>query len=169
MSGQCRYALEHSFYHAQLLTLTSPIFFRLGSLLLIDHVAETLQLIDMSTWFRDFSWRSAVAALFGTAAAVLTVKHVHAKATATAVRTALKEEKEKSTIDSVRFWLDSWVESGCFPFATLGVYSLNATDSVTKEVMFHSSGAVQRDSLFRIYSMTKPITTVAALMLIEVW
>lgn len=77
--------------------------------------------------------------------------------------------------ENLKSWLDSWVASGTLPGAVLGIY-----DSSGKEIFHHCvdnssfsfvnpslKNVYDRDSIFRIYSMTKPVTTVAALILME--
>lgn len=62
-------------------------------------------------------------------------------------------------------FLDNYVGKGAFPFLMASIIHKN------KEIYSHITSAVQdipspkRDSIFRIYSMTKPITTVAILIL----
>lgn len=65
--------------------------------------------------------------------------------------------------------LDMWINSGLLPCGQLIIFKGE------KEVFYGSSGysdnqknkPIQRNSLFRIYSMTKPITIVGALILLE--
>jgi CubicO group peptidase (beta-lactamase class C family) len=69
----------------------------------------------------------------------------------------------------IRGWLNSWVAGGSFPN---GIVSIREKG---QDVFFHASGyanaekkqLVDRDTIFRIYSMTKPITTIAILILQE--
>lgn len=69
----------------------------------------------------------------------------------------------------IRSWIDGWVHGGSIPNAVIGVRHRGS------EVFFHATGyadvenkiPVKRDTIFRIYSMTKPCTTVAVLMLQE--
>jgi CubicO group peptidase (beta-lactamase class C family) len=73
-----------------------------------------------------------------------------------------KTERIRASIED---WMQSYVESHTFPGLMLGVYDENQ-----KELFYHatSKGDVyKRDTLFRIYSMTKPITCVAFLILME--
>jgi CubicO group peptidase (beta-lactamase class C family) len=66
---------------------------------------------------------------------------------------------------SIQEWMSSYVESDCFPGILAGIYNENS-----EEIFFHSvskDNKYQKDSLFRIYSMTKPITVVAFLILME--
>jgi CubicO group peptidase (beta-lactamase class C family) len=65
--------------------------------------------------------------------------------------------------------LDTWVQGGLLPCGQLIVFKDE------KEIFYGSSGCgdhekkkpLQRNSIFRIYSMTKPVTIVGALMLME--
>jgi CubicO group peptidase (beta-lactamase class C family) len=65
--------------------------------------------------------------------------------------------------------LDSWIHGGLLPCGQFIVFQGE------KEIFYGSSGCgdhekkhpLQRNSIFRIYSMTKPVTIVAALILIE--
>lgn len=66
---------------------------------------------------------------------------------------------------SLKDWMASWVEVGSFPGLTVGVYN-----EKNEELFYHSvsnENAYNRDTLYRIYSMTKPITTVGLLILLE--
>ena len=66
-------------------------------------------------------------------------------------------------------FVDSWVESGCLPGAIVGCWHRE------QETFVHVSGwanvatgdRLTRDHLFRIYSMTKPITACALMLLVE--
>ena len=61
-------------------------------------------------------------------------------------------------------WAESWVKGGSLPGMLLGVWHEN------EEVAFVNSSGLSsytRDSLFRIYSMTKPITTAGFMILVE--
>ena len=66
-------------------------------------------------------------------------------------------------------FVDSWVESGCLPGAIVGCWHRE------QETIVHVSGwanvatgdRLTRDHLFRIYSMTKPITACALMLLVE--
>lgn len=75
---------------------------------------------------------------------------------------------------ALQMWVDAWVFSGCFPHLSLLVGKLCA-DGAEEELFFHAAGLADKDkstrcdrnTIFRMYSMTKPVTTVAALMLID--
>jgi CubicO group peptidase (beta-lactamase class C family) len=68
-------------------------------------------------------------------------------------------------------WLDSWVQCGSLPGASMGVYDSNGNalflHIANSQDLTQQGKPYQEDTLFRIYSMTKPITSIAALMLIE--
>jgi CubicO group peptidase (beta-lactamase class C family) len=69
----------------------------------------------------------------------------------------------------IRGWLDAWVAGGSIPHGIVSIHEKG------KEVFFHASGYANaarkqlcdRNTVFRIYSMTKPITCIAVLMLQE--
>ena len=70
--------------------------------------------------------------------------------------------------------IDSWVHGGSLPMAQLSVRSLNAESNEAVELFYGQSGYlnlqredIKRDSIFRIYSMTKPIICVAILRLVD--
>ena len=70
-------------------------------------------------------------------------------------------------VESLKHWIDAWVEGGTFPGLMVGIYN-----NESKEIFYHAhdNGATKKytkDTLFRIYSMTKPITTVGILILLE--
>lgn len=72
--------------------------------------------------------------------------------------------------NSVGDLIESYVAAGCLPNGVVGVYRGD-----DKEVYYYATGMadvekkipIARDSIFRIYSMTKPITVVAALILVD--
>jgi CubicO group peptidase (beta-lactamase class C family) len=74
-----------------------------------------------------------------------------------------------SRLDSIKPWMQQWVDSGRLPF--LQVLILRGGNAA----FYHQVGMadverkvpVQHDTLARYYSMTKPLTTVAAMMLYE--
>jgi CubicO group peptidase (beta-lactamase class C family) len=66
---------------------------------------------------------------------------------------------------SLQDWMQSYVESDNFPGMMSGIY-----DEHRNELFHHvtsKGNKYQRDSIFRIYSMTKPITAVSLLILME--
>ena len=71
--------------------------------------------------------------------------------------------------EKIRGWLDAWIHGGTLPNAVVAIHEKG------KEVFFHATGYANvenrvpcdRDTIFRIYSMTKPITIVAIFILIE--
>lgn len=72
-------------------------------------------------------------------------------------------------ISHLSTWANSWVECQALPGAMIGIY-----DESGKELYFHAvdnetdgSQKYTRDALFRIYSMTKPITAAAVLLLAD--
>ena len=73
-------------------------------------------------------------------------------------------------LNSVREWVNAWVEGGSYPGALVAVY-----DKQGREVLYHECSNAKsqeaekytRESIFRIYSMTKPVTAVAAMILVE--
>jgi CubicO group peptidase (beta-lactamase class C family) len=72
-------------------------------------------------------------------------------------------------IEHLTTWVNSWVECQALPGVMAGIY-----DESGKELYFHAADNVTdgsqkytRDALFRIYSMTKPITAVAILLLVD--
>eukprot|EP01038_Epipyxis_sp_PR26KG_P010134 gene10134-13633_t len=74
-----------------------------------------------------------------------------------------------NNLNELSCFLESWVNGGTLPGAVLGLYN-----SAGKELFYHeccnSNTAVkryERSTIFRIYSMTKPITTIAIMKLIE--
>lgn len=70
--------------------------------------------------------------------------------------------------DGLKFWLKGWVECGSLPGAALGIF-----DHHGDELFYHDDSShhlkqrYERQTLYRIYSMTKPITTLAILILME--
>lgn len=75
----------------------------------------------------------------------------------------------ESKANHLKTWLQSWVESESIPGGILGIF-----DKEGKELFYSASSKFgqpneeyRRDTIFRIYSMTKPITSIAALILIE--
>lgn len=77
--------------------------------------------------------------------------------------------------EHLRSLVDTWVHGYTHPGALVGMYGKNG-----KELFYHVNNSskkgfcegaeavgYQRDTIFRIYSMTKPITGVAAMILIE--
>jgi CubicO group peptidase (beta-lactamase class C family) len=71
----------------------------------------------------------------------------------------------------LRGWIDAWVASQSFPGMMVGLF-----DKDGKEIFYHAADNAthvpsmkpySRDTLFRLYSLTKPITTVAAMILLE--
>lgn len=82
-------------------------------------------------------------------------------------------------------YLDSWVKGGSFPNLMLSVIAEKTSSPTFKskdypsaepeEIFFHASGdadvenkiAISRNSIFRLYSMTKPIITIAVLILLD--
>lgn len=72
-------------------------------------------------------------------------------------------------VDHVKTWVNSWVECQAFPGIMVGIYGENG-----EELFFHSADDIKdgspkysKDALFRIYSMTKPITAVGIMLLID--
>lgn len=68
-------------------------------------------------------------------------------------------------IRHVQTWINSWVKCGALPGIQLGIY-----DRTGQELFYHATdvkGQYTRESIFRIYSMTKPITSVACMILVE--
>jgi CubicO group peptidase (beta-lactamase class C family) len=66
---------------------------------------------------------------------------------------------------SLQDWMQSYVESDNFPGMMNGIY-----DEHRNELFHHftsKGNKFQRDSIFRLYSMTKPITAVSLLILME--
>lgn len=70
---------------------------------------------------------------------------------------------------ALQTWLRSWIECGSLPMAAWGIFDEHGNelfyDHTNSEDLKEKK--IEKDSLFRIYSMTKPITSVAALILIE--
>lgn len=58
-------------------------------------------------------------------------------------------------------WLQTWVEANTIPGAALGIFDANGNE------LYYGATGYSRDSIYRIYSMTKPIVTVAAMILVE--
>lgn len=81
--------------------------------------------------------------------------------------TAQSAKKQTSKFDKIKCWLDTWVNSGAFPHAIVSVHHKG------NEVFFHAASGsgtasqVNRDTIFRIYSMTKPITGLGIIILME--
>jgi CubicO group peptidase (beta-lactamase class C family) len=71
--------------------------------------------------------------------------------------------------ENVRQWLNVWVSGGSYPGLMLSILKNN------DEIFYHEAGytdveqkkLVSRDRIYRIYSMTKPITALAVLMLVD--
>ena len=76
---------------------------------------------------------------------------------------------DQSRLDRIRVWMDSYVEQRKYAGSS---FLLRQNGS---EAFFHATGLrsvendlpFERDTLVRIYSMTKPITSVALMMLVE--
>jgi CubicO group peptidase (beta-lactamase class C family) len=74
-----------------------------------------------------------------------------------------------SRTEHIASFIDSWVECGALAGAVVGCWHND------QETLVHISGvadvttkaAMQRDTLFRIYSMTKPITACAFMLLVD--
>mmetsp|Transcript_28373 Transcript_28373/g.40397 ORF Transcript_28373/g.40397 Transcript_28373/m.40397 type:complete len:418 (-) Transcript_28373:549-1802(-) len=73
--------------------------------------------------------------------------------------------------EHIKTWMDAWVAGGNFPAMMVGVYDNSGT-----ELFYHSSKGLDtngnrieytRDTIFKIFSMTKPITAVAVMMLMD--
>ncbi len=83
----------------------------------------------------------------------------------TVVDKSLREKKG----EKIKSWLDAWVRGGSLPNGVVGVFQND------EEVLVHATGFADvnakircaRDTIFRIYSMTKPLTTVSILILAE--
>jgi CubicO group peptidase (beta-lactamase class C family) len=74
--------------------------------------------------------------------------------------------------EHVKSWMNSWIVGGSFPGALMGVYNKSGEELFYHEVdqsilKIGEPKTYNRDSIFRIYSNTKPVTTVAALILME--
>ena len=77
--------------------------------------------------------------------------------------------------DHLKSLIDTWVHGFTHPGAIVGMFDKDGKDifyheaNTTKEGFCEGSNAVnyKRDTIFRIYSMTKPITAVAAMILVE--
>jgi CubicO group peptidase (beta-lactamase class C family) len=65
--------------------------------------------------------------------------------------------------------LDRWIGEGIIPGVSVGVRVPDGADVFIQagQIDFGTARAVDADSLFRIYSMTKPVTGAAAALLIE--
>ena len=80
-----------------------------------------------------------------------------------------KKQRLREIHSSVQLFLDSWVYGGSLPNAQLVIYKGE------KEIFHGVSGyadvgkkvTLNRDSIYRVYSMTKPVTVVAVLILVE--
>jgi CubicO group peptidase (beta-lactamase class C family) len=76
---------------------------------------------------------------------------------------------DQSRLDRIKTWMQTYVDERKFPGASLLITQGG------REVFHHATGLrdvardlpFQRDTLARIYSMTKPITSVAMMMLVE--
>lgn len=74
-------------------------------------------------------------------------------------------ESNKSILDNL---FDSWIYSNNYPGIVTGLFNKHGD-----EVYYYENNAkhvnkkYNRDTIFRIYSMTKPITALATLLLIE--
>lgn len=73
------------------------------------------------------------------------------------------------TLPQTQAVLDRWIADGRMPGVSVGVRAPSGEDVFVQSgaLDFGSPRAVEADSLFRIYSMTKPITGAAAALLIE--
>lgn len=71
----------------------------------------------------------------------------------------------------LKMWLQGWAECGALPGCMLGIYDAEGQElfceSASSKELRDAKRAYKHDTLFRIYSMTKPITSVAILMLVE--
>ena len=82
---------------------------------------------------------------------------------------ATKSQLRQRKAEKIKGWLDTWIHGGTLPNAVVSIHEKG------KEVFFHATGYASverripcnRDTIFRIYSMTKPITIVAIFILIE--
>lgn len=76
-------------------------------------------------------------------------------------------------MEHLRTWANSWVEGGSYPGVVVGMYDAQGTEVFYHEVTGAaekakgSTACYKRDSIFRIFSMTKPVTAVAAMILVE--
>lgn len=71
----------------------------------------------------------------------------------------------KENAQAFKDWMQGWVESGAIPGFTVGIFDEN-NEEIFSHCCSHED-KYRNDSLFRIYSMTKPITSVGILMLME--
>ena len=99
--------------------------------------------------------------LLGAGALSLTGFAGAAQARATSARSA--------ALPATQAVLDRYIAEAKLPGATVGVHLPDGSDAFLQagRLDFSDAPAVTRDSLFRIYSMTKPITGTAAALLIE--
>lgn len=81
----------------------------------------------------------------------------------------------ESRLEAIKTLVDTWVYGNTHPGAVVGIY-----DEHGKELFYHERNSTKpgftegenavgfnRESIFRVYSMTKPVTGVAAMILIE--
>ena len=102
-------------------------------------------------------------------ASKLSVNTIH-RVQSTHIESALSCTKEKTNerLAHLSSSIDCWVKAGPYPFAVCGMY-----DAAGNELFQHVSNkdnskhSVDKDSIFRLYSMTKPFTAVATMMLVE--
>mmetsp|Transcript_15622 Transcript_15622/g.31273 ORF Transcript_15622/g.31273 Transcript_15622/m.31273 type:complete len:464 (+) Transcript_15622:102-1493(+) len=98
--------------------------------------------------------------LFGFSAAAICIAIVFS-------RKKKREERKKTSISALEDWVRCWVESKQLPCAQLLLVHRD------EEILHVCSGtgadgeALRRDAIFRIYSMTKPVTASLALILAE--
>jgi CubicO group peptidase (beta-lactamase class C family) len=77
------------------------------------------------------------------------------------INMAVNQERAQSFKD----WIQAWVESEAIPGFAVGIYN-----EKNEEIFGHTSSignAYRKDSIFRIYSMTKPVTSVGILILLD--
>lgn len=67
----------------------------------------------------------------------------------------------------VEGWLKGWVGGDNLPGAIVGVYNKKGEEICICNVQPKTQSNYDRKTIYRIYSMTKPITTVAAMILID--
>jgi len=76
---------------------------------------------------------------------------------------------DQERLDRIAGWMQSYVDTRKYPGSSVLIHQGG------KEVYFHATGSrnieaglpFERDTVARIYSMTKPVTTVAAMILVE--
>lgn len=78
-------------------------------------------------------------------------------------------ELNASKLDSLTTFLDGQLESGALPSASLLVMHEGELvyERYTGTLDLDLDTPVRKDSLFRVYSMTKPVTAIATMMLVE--